>query len=158
LLDQYAALMGTHGIVSELLTSKVIAIQDYINKILQTFTKYSILVQYDKEKQSLNIVSVDTETSHSLSVQRLSGYERLMLQIAFKRALNKFSYRSKSSIMIIDEALEVIDQTKFQDVLPTISNMITQDYAICLAISQRDISHIGDHVVSIFREAGYSYL
>lgn len=158
LLDNYGTLMGTHGIVSELLTAKVIAIQDYINTILQAFTKYSIVVQYDNEKQSLTIIATDTATRHALSVIRLSGYERLMLQIAFKRALNKFSYRSKSSIMIIDEALEVIDQSKFQDALPTIINMITQDYAICLAISQRDISHIGDHVVTISRDSGYSML
>jgi hypothetical protein len=37
-------------------------------------------------------------------------------------------------------------------------NLITQDYSTCLAISQRDISHISDINLTVHRENGYSFL
>ena len=98
------------------------------------------------------IVADDIDTGKSLSTTRFSGYEKLMLQLAFKRALNKYSYNSKSSLIIIDEALDCIDMENFQAKLPDVMNMITQDYSTCLAISQRDISHISDNNMFIVKD------
>ena len=157
-LEAYARLMSNRGIPCKLLYMKIKAIEGYINRIIETFTKYRVHILYDDGKQSMTILTENTATGEHLSIQRLSGFEKLMLQVAFKRALNKFSYNSKSSLIIIDEALDCIDNENFQSKLPEIMNMIAQDYAIAIAISQRDISHISDRSIKINTENGYSKL
>ena len=154
----YNKLMSNRGIPCKLLYMKIKAIEGYINRIIETFTKYRVHILYDDTKQSITIITENKITSEHLSIQRLSGFEKLMLQVAFKRALNKFSYNSKSSLIIIDEALDCIDNENFHSKLPEIMNMIAQDYAIAIAISQRDISHISDRAIKINTENGYSKL
>lgn len=157
-LSDYGILMGSKGIASRMLFQKIKSIETYINSILQSFTRYSISIIFDDKKQTMHIIAEDKESGRALSTARFSGYEKLMLQIAFKRALNKFSYNSKSSLIIIDEALDCIDTDNFQSKLPDVMNLITQDYSTCLAISQRDISHISDVNMTIRRDGGYSQL
>lgn len=151
-LQDYNEIMGNKGIASKLLFTKIKAIEEYINSVIQEFTRYEIIIIYDDKKQTINIISKNKNTDRYLSVSRLSGYEKLILQIAFKRALNKFSYNSKSSLIIIDEALDCIDQENFTTKLPDVMNLITQDYTTCLVISQRDILHISDSVIRVNRD------
>jgi DNA repair exonuclease SbcCD ATPase subunit len=147
--QEYNSIMGNKGITSKLLFNKIKAIEDYINTITQQFTKYKIWIVYDDVKQTINMITENKTDGNYLSTSRLCGFEKLMLQIAFKRALNKFSYNSKSSLIIVDEAFDCIDQENFLTKLPDALNLITQDYSNCLAISQRDISHISDSILTI---------
>jgi DNA repair exonuclease SbcCD ATPase subunit/DNA repair exonuclease SbcCD nuclease subunit len=150
--SDYNILMGSKGIASKMLYEKIKSIETYINSILKTFTRYTISIMFDDKKQTILIVADDIDTAKSLSITRFSGYEKLMLQLAFKRALNKYSFNSKSSLIIIDEALDCIDMENFQAKLPDVMNMITQDYSTCLAISQRDVSHISDNNMVIVKD------
>ena len=156
--EHYAKLMSNRGIACRLLFTKIKSIEAYINRITAQFTKYQIHILYDDAKQTISILTENKTTHEHLSIQRLSGFEKLMLQIAFKRALNKFSYNSKSSVIIIDEALDCIDADNFQSKLPEVMNMIAQDYAMAIAISQRDISHISDRAIRIKIENGNSFI
>lgn len=149
-LQEYHELMGNKGgVTSTLLYNRIKALEDYINSILSNYTRYSVVIVFDEKKQSISIVtqerSEDEVKPEFLSVSRLSGYEKLMIQISFKRALNKFSYNSKASFIIIDEAMDCIDQDNFGTKLPDVIGLLTQDYTVCLAISQRDIQHISDY-------------
>ena len=155
---EYNSIMGNKGVTSKLLFTKIKSIESYINTVIQTFTKYRVHILYDEKKQNISMITENKLDSQYLSITRLSGYEKLMLQIAFKRALNKYSYNSKSSLIIIDEALDCIDQDNFLTKLPDVMNLITQDYSNCLAISQRDIMHISDHIVKIQKSNGCSTL
>jgi DNA repair exonuclease SbcCD ATPase subunit len=157
-LTDYGILMGSRGIASRMLFNKISSIQGYINDILNSFTRYTISIIFDDKKQTMSIIAVDKDSGKALSTTRFSGYEKLMLQIALKRALNKYSYNSKSSLIIIDEALDCIDSMNFDTKLPDIMCLITQDYSTCLAISQRDISHVSDVNMSILRDGGASRL
>jgi DNA repair exonuclease SbcCD ATPase subunit len=150
--------MGSKGIASRMLYHKISSIQGYINSILNSFTRYNVNIIFDDKKQTMSIIAEDRDSGKALSTTRFSGYEKLMLQIALKRALNKFSYNSKSSLIIIDEALDCIDSDNFNVKLPDIMGLITQDYSTCLAISQRDISHVADVNMTIRRENGCSRL
>jgi DNA repair exonuclease SbcCD ATPase subunit/DNA repair exonuclease SbcCD nuclease subunit len=158
ILGDYNLLMGSKGIASKMLFNKIKSVETYINSILTSFTRYNLSIIFDDKKQTMHIVADDKETGKSLSTTRFSGYEKLMLQIAFKRALNKYSYNSKSSLIVIDEALDCIDTENFTTKLPDVMNLITQDYSTCLAISQRDISHISDINMTISVEGGSSRL
>lgn len=155
---EYKNIIGTKGITSKLLYNKIKSIEGYINNITQKFTKYKILISYDDVKQQISIITENKSDGRFLSTTRLCGFEKLMLQIAFKRALNKFSYNSKSSLIIVDEAFDCIDQENFLTKLPEAINLITQDYSNCLAISQRDISHISDSIITIKQQNGSSRL
>lgn len=156
--QEYNNILGNKGITSRLLFNKIKSIEDYINTITQKFTKYTIHIIFDEKRQTINMVTENKQDGQYLSTARLCGFEKLMLQIAFKRALNKFSYNSKSSLIIVDEAFDCIDQENFLTKLPEAINLITQDYSNCLAISQRDISHISDHIVTIKQQDGCSHL
>lgn len=158
-LNQYNVLMGAKGLVSQLLFNKLKSFEEYINAMLRSFTKYQVIIQYNVTKKEMVIALQNKDNPDiTLGRSRLSGYEKLILQVAFKSALNKFSFRSKSNIMIIDEALDCIDTENFEDMLPNVINMVNSDYYTCLAISQRDISHISDNTVRIKRVNGVSQL
>jgi DNA repair exonuclease SbcCD ATPase subunit len=148
--------MNPKGISAKLLFSKIRSIQDYINTITERFTKYRIEILYYDNKQTINVLTENKTTGAKLSITRLSGYEKLMLQLAFKRALNKFSYNSKSSLIIIDEALDCIDQDNFASRLPDVISLLAQDYGVTVAISQRDISHISDNIIRLHSVNGVS--
>lgn len=152
--QNYNVIMGNKGITSKLLYNKIKAIEDYINTIIQQFTKYRVLIIYEEAKQSISILTVSD--GKYLSTSRLSGYEKLMLQLAFKRALNKYSYNSKSSLIIIDEGADVSDEDNFLTKIPDVLNLISQDYSHCLMISQRDMRHISDSTITISTQDGYS--
>jgi DNA repair exonuclease SbcCD ATPase subunit/DNA repair exonuclease SbcCD nuclease subunit len=147
--ENYAKIMNPKGITAKLLYTKIRSIQDYINSIIEQFTKYKVDIIYDDTKQTISILTENLATGAKLSITRLSGYEKLMLQLAFKRALNKFSYNSKSSLIIIDEALDCIDQDNFASKLPDVISLLAQDYGVTVAISQRDITHISDNVIRL---------
>lgn len=147
--EKYDQIMSNKGLPTKVLFNMIKSIEAYINLICEGFTKYKIDFLLDKAKQNLEIVTVNNTTGKALSFQRLSGYEKAVVRIAMKRALNKFSYNSKSSLMIIDEAFDVIDDENFADKLPKLINLISSDYELSLVISQRDITHISDHVFEI---------
>jgi DNA repair exonuclease SbcCD ATPase subunit len=158
--QEYNSIVGTKGITSKLLYIKIKSIEDYINIITRKFMKYIIHIGYDENKQIIDMVAENKVTGDFLSVSRLCGFEKLTAQIAFKRALNKFSYNSKSSLIIVDEAFDCIDVEKFTTLLPDAISLINQDYSNCLVISQRDISHISDSILTVnYSQAdGYSTL
>lgn len=88
-----------------------------------------------------------------MATERLSGYEYLILTIAIKRALNKYSQNSKSGIFVIDEAIDQIDKENFENKLSKLLEMLTVEYSKILIISQRDISKITDRVIKINRNS-----
>jgi len=157
-LQDYNDIMGNKGITSKLLFNKIKAVEEYINCIISNFTRYTIIIMYDEKKQTMNIITKNKDSDNYLSIGSLSGYEKLIMQVSFKRALNKFSYNSKSSLIIIDEALDCLDQINFITVLPEVINLVTQDYSMCLAISQRSIEHISDNIITLECENDISYI
>ena len=110
---------------------------------------YQLQFLFDYEKQYLEILCLNTNTEKMLSFQRLSGYEKCVVRIALKRAINKFSCNSKSSIIVIDEAFDCIDEDNFIKRLPQLISLISADYDLALIVSQRDISHVADKVIKI---------
>lgn len=157
LLEMYDTIIGNKGMTSRMLYAKLAAVEDYINKIM-TFSKYKVRISMEDGRSEMTVLVQNTETAKWLSTHRLSGYEKLLLQIAFKRALNKYSYITKCGLIILDEALDCIDQENFHGKLPDIINMITKDYYSCLAISQRDITHICDRQIIIRKVNGISFI
>jgi DNA repair exonuclease SbcCD ATPase subunit len=153
----YDSIVGNKGMTARMLYAKLLAVEEYINKIM-AFSKYNVRITMEDGRNEITVLVQNSGTGKWLSTHRLSGYEKLLLQIAFKRALNKYSYSTKCGLIILDEALDCIDQDNFQGKLPDIINMITKDYYSCLAISQRDITHICERQIIIRKHEGNSII
>jgi len=154
LLTTYKSLVDSKGIPFKLLKHKLNALKTDINSIITRFTNYKLIILHDENKQTISFVTQNNETLKCLSTSRMSGYEKVMLEIAVKRALNKYSFNSKCSIMIIDEGFDPMDSTKFgtnsiSSELENIVSAITESYSTCILISQRDTRHIVNHIVTV---------
>lgn len=150
----YKSLVDSKGIPFKLLEHKITVLQKDINELVSRFTKYNIIIIHDENKQTIDFITIDKDTKAHLSTARMSGYEKVMIEIAVKRALNRHSFNSKCSIMVIDEGFDVIDSTKFglNSVSSELENFIsalTENYTTCILISQRDTRHIVNHIIQI---------
>ena len=149
MLEDYDKLISNKGLPSKILYDIIKSIEYYINSVITSFLNYQLQFLFDYEKQYLEILCLNTKTEKMLSFQRLSGYEKCVVRIALKRAINKFSCNSKSSIIVIDEAFDCIDEDNFIKRLPQLISLISADYDLALIVSQRDISHVADKVIKI---------
>ena len=149
MLEDYDKLISNKGLPSKILYDIIKSIEYYINSVITSFLNYQLQFLFDYEKQYLEILCLNTNTEKMLSFQRLSGYEKCVVRIALKRAINKFSCNSKSSIIVIDEAFDCIDEDNFIKKLPQLISLISADYDLALIVSQRDISHVADKVIKI---------
>lgn len=158
--EMYEKLIGPKGLQVKILKKKLSSMEIYINEIMEKYTKYQIKIWYDpiedldkKEKNkhntsgSINVIAIINQ--HTLSLERLSTYETLILTIAFKRALNKHTNHNKSNVFIMDESVECMDLMHFEKVLPEMMELILAGYPTVLIISQRDITHISDQTIKI---------
>jgi len=152
-LEDYDKLISNKGLPSKILYDIIKSIEYYINSLITSFINYRLEFAFDYDKQYLEILCYNTKTEKCLSFQRLSGYEKCVVRIALKRAINKFSCNSKSSLAIIDEAFDCIDENNFTSKLPQLISLIAEDYDVTLIISQRDISHIADKTIKIRNNA-----
>ena len=149
MLEDYEKLISNKGLPSKILYDIIKSIEYYINSVITSFLDYQLQFLFDYDKQYLEILCLNTKTQKMLSFQRLSGYEKCVVRIALKRAINKFSCNSKSSIIVIDEAFDCIDEDNFIKRLPQLISLISADYEMALIVSQRDISHVADKVIKI---------
>jgi len=167
---KYSELIGPTGLQLKIIQNKLVSIEAYINDIMEKYTKYKVKMSYDKTEENVGKILEKTkqkadsglidiyveEKGNMLSLERLCGYEKLVLSIAFKRALNRHTNYSKSGIFIMDESVECMDATNFTNVLPDITKLIFGGYSSVLIISQRDITHISDSTIKISIQDGIS--
>ena len=149
MLEEYDKIISNKGLPSKILYDIIKSIEYYINNVITSFINYKLEFLFDYDKQYLEILCTNTKTQKMLSFQRLSGYEKCVVRLALKRAINKFSCNAKSSIILIDEAFDCIDEENFIKKLPQLISLISDDYEIAMVISQRDLSHVANKVIKI---------
>ena len=149
MLEDYDKLISNKGLPSKILYDIIKSIEYYINSLITSFLNYKLEFFFDYEKQYLEILCLNVKTKKMLSFQRLSGYEKCVVRLALKRAINKFSCNAKSSIILIDEAFDCIDEENFIKKLPQLISLICDDYELAMIISQRDLSHVANKVIKI---------
>ena len=158
--EEYKNLMGAKGIQTKIIHKKLKLMQDHINEILENYTKYKIKIEIKTTGTSIipNISTINRETENELIINKLSTYETLILSVAFKRALNKYSRQNKSGIFIMDEGAECMDQDNFEKNLPNLIDFIMEDYSMSMIISQRDIKKITENTIKIKKEGTNSVI
>ena len=118
LYTKYLLLVHKNGIPKKCIHTKISYIQEYMNICLQDVVDFSISIEVENN----NIQFVFHKNSMCLDFEQLSGYERFIVHISCKIALQKYSFTSKSTLFIIDEGLDVIDKNnipKLQNILQT---------------------------------------
>jgi hypothetical protein len=126
-----------------------------VNEIFNKYTKYSFSHELsDSGKLLFNITS---STGHVLDSERLSGFESIILDLAINNAMINISNTYRCGLIMIDEALDCIDQNRFVEELPKIIDTLRQHYHTIITISQRDIpEHLIDYSIKINAKVGYS--
>ena len=93
-----------------------------------------------------------------LDVNQLSGYETFILNIALKSALNKYSFISKSTLFIIDEGLDVVDENNFSK-LNILCEILRRNYKHILIISHMPkIRELQNYEIKILKNNNSSHI
>lgn len=153
-IDEYGYLIGPKVFQTIIIQRELNKLEKTMNDILNKYTKYEIKINY-KSDSGISI-QVQSSDEKSLSIERLSTYETIILTTAFKRAIGKHTNKTHSKLYIIDESMEHLDETNFNKVLPELMKLILEEYSYILIISQRDISHVSDNSIKIIKDNGIS--
>jgi DNA repair exonuclease SbcCD ATPase subunit len=155
LYKSYQECVEKSGIPLHLMQNKIKNIEEHINNnFLKPFTKY--LVNIIIEDNSLYIIVKKDGINYN--ALELGGYEKFMLDIAFKSALSKYNCIGKGSIMCVDEGLDVFDKDNFLKLEKILQFLRTQYKVILLITHKPDIQDFNDHIIQIENDGKYSRL
>ena len=110
-----------------------------VNAIFENHTKYSFSHELNNKTEKLEFTVTDRTTKNKLPTNLLSGFESIILKMAINKACSEMSSHSHSRLFCVDEALDCLDNQKFDTDLPRIINAMTQEYQVVLIISHRDL-------------------
>jgi DNA repair exonuclease SbcCD ATPase subunit len=145
------------GIPYKLLSVKIESINQYVNEFLNGLVDYQAYIYFRDKNDTSGKIDI-TIQKHDLELEHfmLSGYELFMLNIAIKRALNKYSFNSKSSLICIDEGLDVIDVNNFKK-LPDFIKKLRQNYCYIFMITHIEkIQDYQDNSITIIKNGKFS--
>jgi len=148
MLTTYKEMVKYDGVPNALIKKKKDDICKFVNAFICDFTDLKVDIIDDN-------VCVEKKDKW-FHVGNLGGYEGWLVSVAFKTALNRFSFYSKSAIMIIDEEVDCVDVTNFDTKLPAIFNKLKQFYYSIILVSHRNVSKIKDWDVIIKNNGSYS--
>ena len=157
LYSKYSELFHRSKIPLIFLKNKINDIVSITNHIYSKHTKYKLHI--DVSNDSVNFYAIRKNDNLTLPIDKLSGFEKITLHLALKTAFNQVSTYGRSSFIIIDEALDCIDDSRFDSVLPMLINIMKCEYSSILLISHRDInSDIIDFNIKIKAFKDYSII
>ena len=145
-----------NGFVDNLLTKKIIPnFCASVNDILTSFVNYKISMEYENKK--LCVYKEDKDGLLSCA-SKLSGYETLMANIAFRLAINNINKLYKTNFFVIDEAFAFCDEQSINK----ISNLFTYmrniyDFVVVVSHNEQ-IKSYTDIDIPIQIKNGYSYV
>ncbi len=104
----YSTITGMDGIRSRILSSKLELIQDKTNTLLKKYVD-NMSVKIENGKKKINIIIKKGKNMYEAITG--SGFEKLIIDICIKIAINNITKRVKIDTIFIDEVLEKLDDT-----------------------------------------------
>ena len=150
LLTSYKDMVKYNGVPNALIKKKKEDICKFVNDFIKEFTDLVIDIIDDTV-----CVKKNGKWFH---VGNLGGYESWLISVAFKTALNRFSFYSKSAVMIIDEEVDCVDVINFDTKLPLIFNKLKKFYYSIFLVSHRNVSKLKDWDIIIKNNNSYSVI
>lgn len=143
-----------NGFIDDILTNIVLPnLCTKINNILSSFVNYKIHMVYDNKK--IIVYKKDNENLLSSS-SKLSGYETLMANIAFRLAINEYNLVTMTDFFIIDEGFAYCDEQSIAKIT-NLFNFMRKKYKYVIVISHNEqIKTYADVDVPILNKNGIS--
>jgi DNA repair exonuclease SbcCD ATPase subunit len=109
IISLYLKLINKQCIPLKLLSEKINGINLYVNDFISDLVDYKCVIKYKEKKLDIYC----EKNGIILELNQLSGYERFVLDLSFKRSLNRYSFINRSKMICIDEGWDCIDENNF---------------------------------------------
>jgi len=141
------------GIVNDIMNSEILPkIQQRLNYILSFITSFQLELEYVNE--SIKVYKLDD--NKKLNCKNLSGFERFLVNIAFRLIFNKINKKIRTDFLIIDEGFSCCDADNMT-ALKALFEYIRENYKYCLLISHIDsIKDNFDSIIMVTKNNGIS--
>lgn len=141
------------GFVDKLLTESVIPkFISSVNSILSSFVPFKIKMIHEDNKRI--VVYKDDMTN----VLKLSGYESLMVNVAFRLAINQVNKRLRTNFFIMDESFSFCDDMGISKV-SNLFEYMRELYDWIIVVSHNDqIKTYTDVDLRVEKKDGFSYV
>lgn len=161
-LKIYNDILSNNKIPAMILDNNIKSITNYINDILKQYTNFTIdieLSDFESTRKKITIYQ-NKGDNNKLTINSCSGYETIILNIACKLAIKKYTYINSSSIIMIDEILSKVSVQNYCK-LPSLFKIIKDNFKHILIISH--IEEIQDMIdddkkINIVKNNDYSYI
>lgn len=135
-----------NGFIDNLLTKSVIPpLCDNLNSVLSGYVNFGLHMEYNNKKILVYKRSIDGKYTNAL---KMSGYESLMSNIAFRLAINNINKLFRTDFFIIDEAFTFCDDesiSKMQNLFDYMRKMYK--YVIVISHNEQIKSYTDTDVV-----------
>lgn len=116
LYDEYILALSPSGIPIRIMEGMIVHIENSINQILSRMSELKIKLTLLNGEQTLIITEI-VKNHLILERERISGYERFIMQFAIKFALSSIGIVQTPRFLCIDEGLDCIDQENWPKVV-----------------------------------------
>lgn len=132
--DYYCKSVGRNGIPYQIICNIIPKITQEINNILTQVTNFTIEIESDEK----NIIPyVNYETSGKWAIESISGFERFIVSLAIRIALNNITNLPRSNFIAIDEGWGSLDKINLSSVGELLS-ILSSHYDFVIIISHLD--------------------
>lgn len=146
--DIYNDLFKPTNIPLKLVKNNLKLLEKTVNELVEKYTKYCIILNIDSENKKINLKIVERGTNYA-PIDQLSGFEKILFNIAIKRSLSENSCLSQCSTIFIDESMDCLDKENFKTALPKIMDFIQHNYESVILISQKSVEHVSDRTILV---------
>jgi len=134
LLTIYADATSFNGIPYMIFKIICSSLENNINNILDRFSEIKIKIKLSNttKRSQIDIYKIDGEKEYNAT--GCSGYEQLVINMAFKIAMVSFSMISIPNILVIDETLSCVDKWNL-DKIDQLFDYLKENYDFVLVIT-----------------------
>ena len=147
LYDTYIEIMGRDNIPSTLLERKMKKVERTINNIIKEYTGHTVKAVKNGKGVTFDVINKHTGFRHCYD--RLSGYELVVFKVAYKLAINMIGDGCVCNIFWIDEALDCLDESNFNDKLKNFIGCIATKCSRVIITSHKDVSNVTDRNIEV---------
>jgi DNA repair exonuclease SbcCD nuclease subunit/ABC-type Mn2+/Zn2+ transport system ATPase subunit len=166
----YLSMIGNNGVPYEILKTIIPTIEKRINKYLKIFGKVDFCIKLKMELENSEDRHKKMLCNKRLTIQICkygmspfeisfgSAYEKFILDIIFRLALDKLSMVSKANFFVIDDICGCIDAKNQKYVVKLLNYIKTQyDYVIIVSNSNQIINN-AEYILDIGVHNGHSHI
>lgn len=156
--QMYMKSMGKDGIAYMILSKRIPAIENEVNKILSQIVSYKFKIENDQKEKSINYYIVETDKG-TRQAELASGGEKTIISIALRAALWKHCQLPKPNILFLDEPFGFLDVEKY-DLMINLLEYLKSYFSTIFVISHNeDIKTSMDSIIYVKTDdQKYSYV